>query len=67
MVNTIATYLQAAGLGVSYGISTGKDLLILSPLRDLLPLAMKDPKTRIIVLYVQAGAREQDAVSTWRR
>jgi len=50
MVNTIATYLQAAGLGVSYGISTGKDVLILSPLRDLLPLAMNDPKTRIIVL-----------------
>jgi succinyl-CoA synthetase alpha subunit len=63
MVNTIATYLQAAGLGVSYGISTGKDVLILSPLRDLLPLAMKDPKTRIIVLYVEpGGAYEQDAV-----
>ncbi len=63
MVNTIATYLQAAGLGVSCGISTGKDVLILTPLRDLLPLAMKDPKTRIIVLYVEpGGVYEQQAI-----
>lgn len=55
MVNTIASYLQSAGLGISYGISTGKDALILTPLRDLLPLAMKDRRTSLIVLYVEPG------------
>ncbi len=63
MVNTIATYLQSAGMGVSYGISTGKDPLILSPLRDLLPLAIKDPRTKLIVLYVEPGGTyEKDAL-----
>jgi len=55
MVNTIATYLQSAGLGVSYGISTGKDPLILTPLKELLPLAEKDPRTRLVILYVEPG------------
>ncbi len=55
MVNTIASYLQSAGLGISYGISTGKDTLILTPLKDLIFLAEKDPRTRIIVLYVEPG------------
>ncbi|MDI6774300.1 MAG: citrate/2-methylcitrate synthase [Verrucomicrobiota bacterium] len=63
MVNTIAAYLQAAGLGISCGISTGKDVLILTPSRDLLPLAMKDPRTRIIALYIEpGGAYEQEAI-----
>ncbi|MBT3194264.1 MAG: hypothetical protein HN341_17095 [Verrucomicrobia bacterium] len=55
MVNTIASYLQSAGLGVSYGISTGKDVNILTPLKDLLPLAMRDKRTSMVVLYVEPG------------
>ena len=63
LVNTIAGYLQSAGLGVSYGISTGKDVLILTPLKELLPLAERDPRTRVIVLYVEpGGCYEQDAL-----
>lgn len=63
MVNTIAGYLQSAGLGVSYGISTGKDPLILTPLKDLLPLAERDPRTRLTVLYVEpGGAYEEEAL-----
>ncbi len=63
MVNTIASYLQSAGMGVAYGISTGKDTLILTPLKDLLALAEKDPATKIIVLYIEpGGVYEHEAI-----
>jgi succinyl-CoA synthetase alpha subunit/citrate synthase len=64
MVNTIASYLKSAGLGISYGISTGKDPLILTPAKDLLPLAMKDSRTQLIILYVEpGGVYEEEAVA----
>lgn len=67
MVNTMATYIRAAGLGVSHGISTGKDALILTPLKELLPLAMSDPRTELIILYVEpGGAYEEEAVDYLR-
>jgi succinyl-CoA synthetase alpha subunit len=63
MVNTIATYIKTAGLGISYGISTGKDPLILTPIRELLPLAMKDPRTQLIILYLEpGGVYEEEAI-----
>lgn len=63
MVTTMATYLISAGLGSSFGISTGKDVLILTPLKDLLALAAKDKNTRFIVLYVEpGGAYEKEAI-----
>jgi len=63
MVNTMASYLGNAGLGTSFGISTGKDVLILTPVKDLLDLALKDDNTRIIVLYVEPGGLyEKEAV-----
>jgi len=63
MVNTMASYLATSGLGTSFGISTGKDLLILTPLKELLELALKDDKTKLIVLYVEPGGLyEQQAV-----
>ena len=55
MVNTMASYLQSAGMGISYGISTGKDVLILMPVGDLLELAATDESTKLIVLYVEPG------------
>ena len=68
MVNTMASYLQNAGLGTSYGISTGKDPLILTPMKDLLALALADDRTRIIVLYVEPGGfYEADAVDVLRQ
>lgn len=67
MVNTMASYLQNAGLGTSYGISTGKDVLILTPLKDLLELAMKDDRTKLIILYVEPGGLyEKQAVEMLR-
>jgi len=67
MVNTMASYLLNAGLGTSYGISTGKDVLILTPLKDLLALALKDDRTRLIVLYVEPGGLyEKEAVEMLR-
>ena len=63
MVNTMASYLPGAGLGVSCGISTGKDVLILLPLKDLLAMAQSDERTRLVVLYVEPGGLyEQQAV-----
>ncbi len=63
MVNTIASYLQSAGLGISYGISTGKDAMILTPLKDLLPLALKDKRTSMVVLYIEPGGTyEREAI-----
>jgi len=55
MVNTISSYLFTAGMGTSYGISTGKDILILTPLKDFLTLAENDMNTKIIVLYIEPG------------
>ncbi len=63
MVNTIASYMQSAGLGISFGISTGKDPLILTPLRELLAAANKDRHTQIVILYIEPGGTyERDAI-----
>ena len=55
MVNTIASYLLSAGFGTSFGVSTGKDALLLTPTADLLRLAERDENTRLVVLYVEPG------------
>jgi succinyl-CoA synthetase alpha subunit len=63
MVNTIASYLQSAGLGISFGIPTGKDPLILTPLKEFLHASNKDRHTKLIVLYIeQGGTYERDAI-----
>lgn len=68
MVNTIASYLQSAGLGVSFGISTGKDPLILTPLPEFLALVEKDKRTRVVVLYVEPGGTyERDAIEFMKK
>ncbi|MBN2212177.1 MAG: hypothetical protein JW709_12335 [Sedimentisphaerales bacterium] len=68
MVNTMASYLQSAGLGTSYGLSTGKDVLILTPLKDILKLALADDRTKLIVLYIEPGGLyEKQAVEMLRQ
>jgi len=68
MVNTIAAYLQSSGLGVSYGISTGKDALMLTPLKNILPLALKDKRTSMIVLYIEPGGTyEREAIEALKK
>ena len=68
MVNTMASYLLSTGLGTSYGISTGKDMLILLPLKDLLKLARDDAQTKLVVLYVEpGGSYEKEAVQMLRQ
>lgn len=63
MVNTMASYLLSAGMGTSYGISTGKDLLILFPLKNILELAKNDERTKLIVTYIEPGGLyEKEAV-----
>lgn len=63
MVNTISSYLQASGMGISFGLSTGKDTLILTPVKEMLALAEKDPLTKVIVLYVEpGGVYESEAI-----
>lgn len=67
MVNTMASYLQSAGVGVSFGLSTGKDNLILAPLKDLMELAHRDRHTKMIVLYIEPGGTyEQEALKYLR-
>ncbi len=67
MVNTMASYLQSAGLGISCGVSTGKDVLILTPIKDLLQRAREDEATRLVVAYVEPGGLyEKEAVRMMR-
>lgn len=65
MVTTLATYLLAAGVGTSFGISTGKDVLILTPLKDLLTLAERDKHTKLVVLYVEPGGLYEKEALDW--
>ncbi|MBU4199297.1 MAG: hypothetical protein KKE37_06865 [Verrucomicrobia bacterium] len=68
MVTTMATYLLSAGIGTTFGISTGKDVLILTPMKDFLALAEKDKRTKVIVLYIEpGGGYEKEAVEMMRR
>ncbi len=68
MVNTIASYLISAGMGTSFGISTGKDRLILFPLKDFLTLAEKDENTHLIVIYAEPGGTyEHDAIEMMKK
>jgi len=65
MVTTVATYIKNIGIGTSYGISTGKDPLILFPLKEILKLTKNDPKTKLIVLYIEPGGiYEEEAIAT---
>ncbi len=67
MVNTISSYVRASGMGTAFGISTGKDALILLPIKTLLMLAEKDVRTKIIVLYVEpGGVYEREAIQLMR-
>jgi len=67
MVNTMASYLQSAGIGTCYGIATGKDVLILTSVKDLLELARHEDKARLVVLYVEPGGLyEKQAIDMLR-
>lgn len=67
LTNTIAGYMLSAGIGTHFGISTGKDVLILTPLVEFLKLAARSEETRLVVLYVEpGGVYEQDAIE-WMR
>lgn len=67
LVNTISSYLKASGMGTAFGISTGKDTLILTSIKELLVLTEKDPNTKLVVLYVEPGGLyEHQAVNMMR-
>jgi len=55
MVNTVASYMLSAGFGTSFGCSTGKDVLILTPPAHFLHLAANEPTTKMVVMYVEPG------------
>jgi hypothetical protein len=67
MVSTMAAYLYGAGIGTRFGISTGKDQLILTPLGGLLQLALCDDLTQVIVLYVEPGGLYEQKAVEWMR
>lgn len=65
MVNTIATYMLAAGIGTHFGISTGKDVLILTRLVEFLKLTVDNAKTKLIVLYIEPGGLYEKTAMEW--
>jgi succinyl-CoA synthetase alpha subunit len=67
MVNTIATYMLSGGIGTHFGISTGKDVLILTPLVDFLKIAARSDGTKVVLLYVEAGGRYEHEAIEWMR
>ncbi|MFP4055483.1 MAG: hypothetical protein ACLF0G_01295 [Candidatus Brocadiia bacterium] len=67
MVNTMASYMLAAGIGAHFGISTGKDVLILTPLVEFLKLASRSEGTRLVVLYVEPGGLYEHHAIEWMR
>ena len=67
MVNTIASYLYDAGIGVRFGISTGKDQLILTPLVEFMQLIQKDNKTNLIILYIEPGGLYEAEAIQWMK
>ena len=68
MVNTMASYLISAGIGTSYGISTGKDLLILTPIKELLGLARDDKDTQLLIAYIEPGGLyEKEAIEMMKK
>ena len=67
MVNTIANYLLAGGIGTHFGVSTGKDVLILTPLVELLKLAARSDETKLVVLYVEPGGLWEYEAIEWMR
>ena len=67
MVNTIASYLYDSGIGVRFGLSTGKDQLILTPLVEILKLIEKDSKTKIVILYVEPGGLYELEAIEWMK
>ena len=67
MVNTMAAYLYGAGIGVRFGISTGKDQLILTPLKDILSLVRNDKKTKVVILYIEPGGLYEQLALQWMK
>lgn len=67
MVNTIATYMLAAGIGTCFGISTGKDLLILTQLVEFLKLIAGNAKVKLAVLYVEPGGLYEKIAVEWMK
>ena len=56
MVNTIASYLLAGGFGTSFGVSTGKDTLLLASAHSLLASESAEKAVRIFAGRLAAGA-----------
>jgi len=67
MVNTIASYMLTGGIGTDFGISTGKDVLIMTPLVEFLKLAAKSPKTKMVILYVEPGGLYEEEAIKWMK
>ncbi len=52
---TLAEYLRTAGFGISTAVSSGKDVYIHFALPEFLWAAQNDPRTKMVVLYVEPG------------
>jgi len=62
---TISEYLKTAGFGTSTILSSGKDLYIHFALAEFLYCAENDPRTKVIVVYVEPGGYYEKQALDW--
>lgn len=64
---TLAEYLKTAGFGTSTIVSSGKDVYIHYALPEFLYAAENDPRTKIILVYVEPGGYYEKMALDWIR
>jgi succinyl-CoA synthetase alpha subunit len=67
MGTEVCWLLTREGIGQSVYVSTGGDLLVGTPLPDVVELLEEDPDTRVIVLFGEAGTSYEEEVAQLRR
>jgi len=62
---TLAEYLKTAGFGTSTILSSGKDLYIHFALPEFLYAAENDPRTKVILCYIEPGGYYEKQALDW--
>lgn len=62
---TIAQYLRTAGFGISTAVSSGKDVYIHFAAPEFLYAAQNDPRTKVVVMYVEPGGYYEKQALEW--
>ncbi len=62
---TMAEYLKTSGFGTSTIVSSGKDVYIHYAMPEFLYAAERDPRTKIIVAYIEPGGYYEKQAIDW--